>query len=92
MTLEEYNDFCQSLPHAAHVVQWGGAHVWKVGGLEKGKVFAIGGWPDKDSDDPSVLRKLLRVLDHRTHQPNIPFRGIPDLNEASVVSHTVEDC
>ncbi|MCR6659935.1 MAG: hypothetical protein NVV72_11555 [Asticcacaulis sp.] len=24
------------------VVQWGGAHVWKVGG----KVFAIGGWHD----------------------------------------------
>ena len=23
-----------------YVVQWGGAHVWKVGG----KVFAIGGW------------------------------------------------
>lgn len=37
MTLEEYNDFCGSLPQAEHVVQWGGAHVWKVGG----KVFAI---------------------------------------------------
>jgi predicted DNA-binding protein (MmcQ/YjbR family) len=24
------------------VVQWGGSHVWKVGG----KVFAIGGWDD----------------------------------------------
>ena len=24
------------------MVQWGGAHVWKVGG----KVFAIGGWDD----------------------------------------------
>src|SRR5262245_12362112 len=40
MTLEEYNDFCASLPSATHVVQWGGAHVWKVGG----KVFAIAGW------------------------------------------------
>ncbi|WP_309085591.1 MmcQ/YjbR family DNA-binding protein [Chelativorans sp.] len=39
MRLEEYNAFCASLPHTAHVVQWGGAHVWKVGG----KVFAIGG-------------------------------------------------
>ena len=28
------------LPHATHVVQWGGAHVWKVGG----KVFAVAGW------------------------------------------------
>ncbi|WP_406872636.1 MmcQ/YjbR family DNA-binding protein [Aminobacter sp. P9b] len=42
MTLDEYNGFCASLPHTTHVVQWGGAHVWKVGG----KVFAIGGWSD----------------------------------------------
>lgn len=40
MTIDDYNRFCASLPHASHVVQWGGAHVWKVGG----KVFAIGGW------------------------------------------------
>lgn len=39
MTLDEYNAFCASLPATSHVVQWGGAHVWKVGG----KVFAIGG-------------------------------------------------
>ncbi|MEO5324860.1 MmcQ/YjbR family DNA-binding protein [Mesorhizobium sp. CC13] len=42
MTLDEYNGFCAALPHTTHVVQWGGAHVWKVGG----KVFAIGGWSD----------------------------------------------
>lgn len=40
MNLAQYNRFCKSLPHATHVVQWGGAHVWKVGT----KVFAIGGW------------------------------------------------
>jgi len=40
MTLEGYNDICRNLPHTAHVVQWGDAHVWKVGG-PKGKVFAI---------------------------------------------------
>jgi predicted DNA-binding protein (MmcQ/YjbR family) len=38
--LEAYNAFCAKLPHATHVVQWGGAHVWKVGG----KVFAVAGW------------------------------------------------
>jgi predicted DNA-binding protein (MmcQ/YjbR family) len=42
MTLDEYNEFCARLPAATHVVQWGGAHVWKVGG----KVFAIAGWSD----------------------------------------------
>lgn len=40
MTLDEYNAFCASLGSTTHVVQWGGAHVWKVGG----KVFAIAGW------------------------------------------------
>jgi predicted DNA-binding protein (MmcQ/YjbR family) len=38
MTLDEYDAFCRSLPATTYVVQWGGAHVWKVGG----KVFAIG--------------------------------------------------
>jgi predicted DNA-binding protein (MmcQ/YjbR family) len=38
MTPDNFNYFCQSLPHATHVVQWGGSHVWKIGG----KVFAIG--------------------------------------------------
>ena len=35
-----FNAFCASLPQTTHVVQWGGADVWKVGG----KVFAIAGW------------------------------------------------
>ncbi len=37
MKLDGYNAFCRSLTHTHHVVQWGGAHVWKVGT----KVFAI---------------------------------------------------
>ena len=45
MKLEAYNSFCASLPHATHVVQWGGAYVWKVGG----KVFAIAGWSDGEA-------------------------------------------
>jgi predicted DNA-binding protein (MmcQ/YjbR family) len=43
MDLATYNSFCESLPHAFHVVQWGGAHVWNVGGAT-GKVFAVC-WP-----------------------------------------------
>lgn len=42
LQLEDYNNFCASLPHTTHVVQWGGAHVWKIGG----KVFAIAGWSE----------------------------------------------
>lgn len=37
MTRGEINAFCGSLRAATHVVQWGGADVWKV----CGKVFGI---------------------------------------------------
>ena len=51
MTREECNSFCRALPASTHVVQWGGSHVWKVGG----KVFAIAGGQD---DEPSVTFKV----------------------------------
>jgi predicted DNA-binding protein (MmcQ/YjbR family) len=51
MTYEEFNAFCRSLPATTYVVQWGGSHVWKVGG----KVFAIGGWRDVE---PSFTFKV----------------------------------
>ena len=51
MTYEEFNAFCRSLHCTTYVVQWGGSHVWKVGG----KVFAIGGWQD---DEPSFTFKV----------------------------------
>ncbi|MGL4288354.1 MAG: MmcQ/YjbR family DNA-binding protein, partial [Phreatobacter sp.] len=37
MTREEFDLLCGSFPATTRVVQWGGAHVWKVGG----KVFAL---------------------------------------------------
>lgn len=36
-TLAEFDACCGALPGATRVVQWGGAHVWKVGG----KMFAV---------------------------------------------------
>ncbi len=45
MTYDEFNAFCRALPATSYVVQWGGSHVWKVGG----KVFAIGGWADGEA-------------------------------------------
>lgn len=42
MTRDEFNAFCTALPASTHVVQWGNADVWKVGG----KVYAICGWND----------------------------------------------
>lgn len=55
MTYDDYNAFCGSLPATTHVVQWGGAHVWKVGG----KVFAIGGW-DRGAE-PHITFKVSDV-------------------------------
>ncbi|OWU76277.1 MmcQ/YjbR family DNA-binding protein [Phaeobacter sp. 22II1-1F12B] len=42
MTRDEFNAYCATFPSSTHVVQWGDADVWKVGG----KVFAICGWND----------------------------------------------
>jgi len=37
VTRDEFDDFCGGLTGVSHVVQWGNASVWKVGG----KIFAI---------------------------------------------------
>lgn len=42
MTRDELTTFCAALPQASHVVQWGNADVYKIGG----KVFAIIGMGD----------------------------------------------
>lgn len=55
MTYEEYNAFCKSLPATTYVVQWGGSHVWKVGG----KIFAIGGWDDGQA--PHITFKVSEI-------------------------------
>ncbi|ASP37060.1 MULTISPECIES: MmcQ/YjbR family DNA-binding protein [Stappiaceae] len=37
MTRDEFDAFCGQLPATTHVIQWGNASVWKVGG----KIFAV---------------------------------------------------
>lgn len=37
MTREEFDVYCGSLKATTHVIQWGNASVWKIGG----KIFAI---------------------------------------------------
>lgn len=51
MTYRELNAFCRKLKATTYVMQWGGSHVWKVGG----KVFVIGGGED---DQPSYSFKV----------------------------------
>jgi predicted DNA-binding protein (MmcQ/YjbR family) len=65
MTYEEYNAFCGALAATSHVVQWGGSHVWKVGG----KVFAIGGW---DEGEPRFTFKVSDIAyEMLTEQPGL---------------------
>ena len=42
VTRDEFNAYCRGLGPTTHVVQWGNADVWKIGG----KLFAVGGWAD----------------------------------------------
>lgn len=54
MNEKQFNEFCKKLPATTYVMQWGECHVWKVGG----KVFAIGGWEDGDSEEFAVSFKV----------------------------------
>lgn len=53
MNYQTFNEFCEALPATTYVIQWGGCHVWKVGG----KVFAVGGWAE---DRPAFTFKTDR--------------------------------
>lgn len=59
MTRDEFNAFCAGLTATTHVVQWGDADVWKVGG----KVFAICGWNEgRDAFTFKVTELAFEVL------------------------------
>ena len=57
MTADDFNTFCKSLKATTYVVQWGGAHVWKVGG----KVFAIGGMGARDANSAAGQAVTFKV-------------------------------
>ncbi len=48
MTRSEFDAFCDALTATTHVVQWGNASVWKIGG----KIFAVcSKWGDVGDDN-----------------------------------------
>lgn len=75
MTLDEYNTFCGSLAATTCVVQWGGSHVWKIGG----RIFAISDLgsgarqPARPSDAGIALAFKCSDMSYRmlTEQPGI---------------------
>lgn len=99
MNYEEYNTYCKSLPATTYVVQWGGSHVWKVGG----KVFAIGGWAN--GKHPGVTFKvsetayeLLKDMPGLRPAPYLASRGMkwiqhyadPGLSDDELKSYLAE--
>jgi predicted DNA-binding protein (MmcQ/YjbR family) len=94
MTRDDFNAFCGSLAHATHVVQWGGADVWKVGG----KMFATM-W---DGDDPyagvtfkasPMSYELLRAEPGLRPAPYLASRGlkwIQRFTDESMSDHDLE--
>jgi len=99
MTYDEYNDYCRELPATTHVVQWGGAHVWKVGG----KVFAIAGWDNgvdaaitfKTSDFAFEILKDLPGLRPAPYLASRGFKWIqhyeePGLSDADIKDYIAE--
>ena len=95
MTRDEFNTFCGDLPHTTHVVQWGNADVWKIGG----KVFAIGGWDEgRDAFTFKVTELAFEVLSDcpgLRPAPYLASRGMkwiqdyaaPGLSEDSLRDH-----
>ena len=78
MTLEAFNAVCAQLRATTHVVQWGGAHVWKVGG----KVFAIAAQARLDAPLAITFKvtplsyEILRYQDGLRPAPYLAARGL----------------
>jgi predicted DNA-binding protein (MmcQ/YjbR family) len=80
LTPAQFNTFCKSLPHTVYVTQWGGAHVWKVGGPQ-GKLFAAA-WFD-DSSTAGITFKcsdmsfeMLKEVEGCRPAPYLASRGM----------------
>lgn len=92
MTYEQFNEFCRAMVATSYIQQWGGCHVWKVGG----KVFAIGGW--QDASLPAFTFKtsdfdfeLLRDQPGFRPAPYLASRGMKWIQQYSAPGDTDED-
>jgi predicted DNA-binding protein (MmcQ/YjbR family) len=90
LTLGALNAFCAGLPHAHHVVQWGGSHVWKVGGAA-GKVFVVASLADDGSLQitfkcSALSYDLLKAQDGLRPAPYLASRGMTWIQRTSDVT------
>ena len=75
MTRDEFDAYCGSLKATTHVVQWGGASVWKVGG----KIFAIcSNWgpEEKETDDVTAPARISFKCSDLSYQVLCELEGI----------------
>lgn len=77
MKEDQFNAFCRALPATTYVCQWGGAHVWKVGG----KVFVIarfeaGERPTVSFKAGDVAYELLKEEPGLRPAPYLASRGL----------------
>jgi predicted DNA-binding protein (MmcQ/YjbR family) len=75
VTCEEFDAFCALLPATTFVVQWGGAHVWKVGG----KVFAIGGGEEAPAFTLKVTPLAFEVMGSAPGMRPAPYLALRGL-------------
>ena len=92
MTYQEFNAYCAALPAVSYVMQWGGSHVWKVGG----KVFAMGGW--EKSGGPAVTFKTSDLNFHILSEepgfrpaPYMASRGMKWIQQYDISGKRAED-
>ena len=75
MKLDDFNAYCATLPSTEKVVQWGGAHVWKVGG----KIFAMASlWGEETGGYKIGFKASEMAFRMLTDQPDIepsPYLG-----------------
>ncbi|MEZ9925143.1 MmcQ/YjbR family DNA-binding protein [Vibrio breoganii] len=92
MDYQEFNQFCGSFKATDHVVQWGNADVWKVGG----KVFAIGGW-SKDKTPAFTFKtsdlnfQFLSDHDGYIPAPYFASRGMKWIQQVDSSGHLDEE-
>jgi predicted DNA-binding protein (MmcQ/YjbR family) len=97
MTRDEFNAYCASLKQTSHVIQWGNADVWKVGG----KVFALCGWNKGEAaftfKASDIAYEVLQDQPGIRPAPYLASRGIkwlqvydePGLSDAELKNHIV---
>uniref|UniRef100_UPI003BAC91D5 MmcQ/YjbR family DNA-binding protein n=1 Tax=Stappia sp. TaxID=1870903 RepID=UPI003BAC91D5 len=98
MTREKFDKICAELTSTTHVVQWGGASVWKVGG----KIFAIcSNWGEGQRDAISfkcselsfrILTELPGVVPapYLARASWVQVRDASTLDEEDLAAHIAE--